>query len=53
MFNVPANVKESVLMVKLNLVNPITNEKFGDALTAVCVVSIPKKSKKGVRYSEP
>ncbi len=38
LYNVPADVKDSVLMIRLNLVNPMTNEKFGDALTAVCVV---------------
>jgi len=38
LYKVPADVKESVLMIKLQLINPMTNEKFGDALTAVCVV---------------
>lgn len=46
MFKVPEKPESRVLVNKLQLINPITREKFGDPVTIVCEVTKAPKVKK-------
>ena len=42
-----------MILFKLQLINPVTSEKFGEAVTVVCEVKLKEKKPKKERFSAP